>query len=381
MKFCDETTNQEPTVQQAVIKVLGLGGGGGNAVNHMAAQNYQGVEFICANTDAQALEQMNVDKTICIGAKSTTKGLGAGMKVEVGEAAALEDKETIKETLTDTDMLFIAAGMGGGTGTGSAPIVAQIAKELGILTVAVVTKPFFFEGKKKRLIADEGIKKLMSNVDSLIILPNDKLAESLGDDIEMKQIFSSSDDVLTNAVSSITELITKVGSMNLDFADIKTVMSAPGKAMMGSGISSGEKRAERAVQLALSNPLIEGVDLNNAQGILVNISSANDDVVMREYSTIGSYIEEYASESADIKTGINICNNLNEGEIKVTIVATGLSSHKILEHKKIENNEVKQVVGLDNNITDNIMQPQQAPQDLNHLNDAKLPAYLKNQRA
>lgn len=367
LEFLDETV-EALQAQRAVLKVIGLGGGGGNAVNHMAQKNNTEVEFICANTDIQDLNKMNVDKVICMGLKSITKGLGAGMRIEVGEAAALEDREAIKEALRGTDMLFIAAGMGGGTGTGSAPIVAGIAKEEGILTVAVVTRPFSNEGKKKRNVADEGINRLLGQVDSLIILPNDRLKETLDKETlkSFKKIFAASDEVLANAVSSITELITQTGDMNIDFADVKTVMSAPGKAMMGSGIASGDNRGQQAIAAALSNPLIEGVKLNNAKGILINIAGQN--VGMDDYDEVGTYIGDYVSEDADVKIGISTCEDMAEDEIKVTVVATGLSgdrpepqTDKVVNSDFLDKTEV---------------------QDLSHRSkDIKVPAYLRKQLA
>ena len=342
MEFIEDNKNEENQIQKAVIKVIGLGGGGGNAVNHMAKKNENNdVEFICANTDAQHLSDLEVDKTLCIGYKSTTKGLGSGLKVEIGEKAAIEDKEAIKETISGTDMLFIAAGMGGGTGTGSAPIVANIAKELGILTVAIVTKPFYFEGPRKMAVANEGIQSLINEVDSLITLPNDKLLDSLTEEEseDLKVAFACSDDVLFNSVTSITELITNPGHINLDFADVRTVMSIPGKAMMSSGVASGENRVENAVKLALSNPLIEGIDLRNAKGVLVNITASK--ITVPEFALVGNSIEMYASNNSEVKIGTSICETMGDS-IKVTIVATGLQPQIIISDSDDSNNNEKE---------------------------------------
>lgn len=342
MEFIEDNKNEENQVQKAVIKVIGLGGGGGNAVNHMAKKSENNdVEFICANTDAQHLSGLEVDKTICMGYKSTTKGLGAGLKIETGEKAAIEDKEAIKEKISDADMLFIAAGMGGGTGTSAAPVVANIAKELEILTVAIVTKPFHFEGPRKMAVANEGIQRLINEVDSLIILPNDNLLDSLTEaelnDLDLA--FACSDDVLFNSVTSITELITKPGRINLDFADVKTVMSVPGKAMMSSGVASGENRVEKAVESALANPLIEGIDLKNAKGALVNITASK--ITVPEFALVGNSIEKYASNNSEIKIGTSICETMGDS-IKVTIVATGLQPQIIISDSDDSNNHEKE---------------------------------------
>jgi cell division protein FtsZ len=371
MEFLDEATDKLHT-QRAVLKVIGLGGGGGNAVNHMARQSNSGVEFICANTDSQALNDMDVDKVICMGMKTATQGLGAGMRVEVGEAAAEEDREAIKEVLVGTDMLFIAAGMGGGTGTGAAPVIAAIAKEAGILTVAVVSRPFSWEGDQKTHIADKGIDKLLGQVDSLIILPNDKLEETLDEETldDMDKVFAASDDVLTNAVTSITELIIQTGRINIDFADVKTVMSTPGKAMMGSGIASGENRAKEAVDLALSNPLIEGVDLNNAQGILVNVTGKK--FGMKDLKAIGEHIKEYVAQGAFVKVGNGICEDIPDGAIKVTVVATGLSGERVIA----ETPEVHQKHIVDDS---DFIKPAEI-QDFKHRSkDINTAAYLRKQ--
>ncbi|MGH1461366.1 MAG: cell division protein FtsZ [Neptuniibacter sp.] len=306
--------------QNAVIKVIGVGGGGGNAVKHMESGDLEGVEFVCANTDAQALSSMST-KLIQLG-NTLTKGLGAGANPEVGRQAAIEDRERIADMLNGADMVFITAGMGGGTGTGAAPIVAEVAKELGILTVAVVTKPFPFEGRKRMTIASEGIKELRENVDSLIIIPNEKLMQVLGRNCSLLNAFQSANDVLKGAVQGISDLITRPGMINVDFADVRTVMSEMGMAMMGTGNSRGENRATEAAEAAIKSPLLDNVDLRGASGILVNIT-AGMDLSLGEFTEVGNQIEEYASENATIVVGTVIDPEMSD-EIKVTVVATGL---------------------------------------------------------
>ncbi|MCP4595605.1 cell division protein FtsZ [Neptuniibacter sp.] len=307
--------------QSAVIKVVGVGGGGGNAVQHMVSCDVDGVEFICANTDAQALDNMASKTVIQIGGE-LTKGLGAGANPEVGRQAALEDRERLAEMLDGADMVFITAGMGGGTGTGAAPIVAEVAKDLGILTVAVVTKPFTFEGRKRLKIADEGIKELKENVDSLIIIPNEKLLPVLGKNTSLINAFNTCNDVLKGAVQGIADLIIRPGMINVDFADVRTVMSEMGMAMMGSGSGRGEDRAIEATEAAINSPLLEDVDLKGASGILVNIT-AGLDLSLGEFSEVGNIVEEYASENATIVVGTVIDPELTD-ELTVTVVATGL---------------------------------------------------------
>lgn len=306
--------------QNAVIKVIGVGGGGGNAVKHMESGDLEGVEFVCANTDAQALSSMST-KLIQLG-NTLTKGLGAGANPEVGRQAAMEDRERIADMLQGADMVFITAGMGGGTGTGAAPVVAEVAKELGILTVAVVTKPFPFEGRKRMKIASEGIKELRENVDSLIIIPNEKLMQVLGRNCSLLNAFQSANDVLKGAVQGISDLITRPGMINVDFADVRTVMSEMGMAMMGTGCATGEDRAAEAAEAAIKSPLLDNVDLRGASGILVNIT-AGMDLSLGEFTEVGNQIEEYASENATIVVGTVIDPELSD-EIKVTVVATGL---------------------------------------------------------
>jgi len=307
--------------QNAVIKVIGVGGGGGNAVKHMESGDLEGVEFVCANTDAQALSSMSSQTVIQLG-NTLTKGLGAGANPEVGRQAAMEDRDRIGEMLKGADMVFITAGMGGGTGTGAAPIVAEVAKDMGILTVAVVTKPFPFEGRKRMAIAADGIKELRESVDSLIIIPNEKLMQVLGRNCSLLNAFESANDVLRGAVQGISDLITRPGMINVDFADVRTVMSEMGMAMMGTGHARGENRAAEAAEKAIKSPLLDNVDLRGASGVLVNIT-AGMDLSLGEFTEVGNQIEEYASENATIVIGTVIEPEMSD-ELKVTVVATGL---------------------------------------------------------
>ena len=307
--------------QSAVIKVIGVGGGGGNAVEHMVNENLDGVDFICANTDAQALKNSSAKSTIQIGT-NITKGLGAGANPEIGREAALEDRERIQELLEGSDMIFITAGMGGGTGTGGAPIIAQVAKEMGILTVAVVTRPFSFEGKKRSDIADDGIDELKSYVDSLITIPNEKLLSVLGKNVSLLDAFKAGNDVLLGAVQGIAELITRPGLINVDFADVRTVMSEMGMAMMGSGKATGENRAREAAEAAVASPLLEDVNLSGARGILVNVT-AGMDMSIGEFEEVGNTVKEFSSDNATVVVGTVIDPDMT-GELRVTVVATGL---------------------------------------------------------
>lgn len=307
--------------QAAVIKVIGVGGGGGNAVQHMLSGSIEGVEFICANTDAQALNNSTAKTLLQLG-KNITKGLGAGADPLIGRQAALEDRDRVMDLLEGADMVFITAGMGGGTGTGAAPIVAQVAKEMGILTVAVVTRPFSFEGKKRAQIADDGINELGQYVDSLITIPNEKLLSVLGRDISLLNAFGAANDVLLGAVQGIAELITCPGLINVDFADVRTVMSEMGMAMMGSGKAQGEDRATVAAETAVSSPLLEDVNLSGAKGILVNIT-AGMDMTIGEFDEVGNTVKQFASENATVVVGTVIDPDMS-GEMRVTIVATGL---------------------------------------------------------
>lgn len=306
--------------QNAVIKVIGVGGGGGNAVEHMVNSGIKGVEFICSNTDAQALGKLQVDKKLQLGVE-LTKGLGAGTDPQIGKQAAMEDKERIRELIEGSDMVFLTAGMGGGTGTGAIPVVAEIAREMDILTVAVVTKPFKFEGKKKQSVAELGIQDLEQHVDSLITIPNQKLLAVLGNNLSLVSAFNAANDVLLEAVQGITELITHPGLINVDFADVKTVMSQMGVAIMGTGSAAGENRARMAAEKAISCPLLEDINLQGARGLLVNITAA--DVSISEFDEVGGIVHEFASDDAVIKIGTAIDVDLGD-EIKVTVVATGM---------------------------------------------------------
>ncbi len=311
--------------QRAVIKVVGVGGGGGNAVEHMLGAEIEGVEFICANTDAQVLKNSSVKTTLQLGS-DITKGLGAGANPEIGRQAALDDRERIGDVLEGADMVFITAGMGGGTGTGGAPVVAQIAREMGILTVAVVTRPFPFEGRKRAAIATDGIKELSQYVDSLITIPNEKLLSVLGRDISLLDAFKAANDVLLGAVQGIAELITCPGLINVDFADVRTVMSEMGMAMMGSGSARGQDRARVAAEAAISSPLLEDVNLSGAKGILVNVTSGLD-IKMGEFEEVGNTVKEFASDNATVVVGTVIDQSMDD-EIRVTVVATGIGGEQ-----------------------------------------------------
>ena len=307
--------------QSAVIKVIGVGGGGGNAVAHMVTSGIEGVEFMCINTDAQALKHAKVKTALQIGT-NITKGLGAGADPEVGRQAAMEDRDRIVELVEGCDMLFITAGMGGGTGTGGAPVVAQVAKELGILTVAVVTKPFEMEGNKRSYMADHGIAELGKYCDSLITIPNQKLLTVLGAQTTLLDAFKSANQVLQGAVQGIAELITRPGLINVDFADVRTVMAETGMAMMGSGAASGEGRARAAAEAAVSSPLLEDINLAGAHGILVNVT-AGMDLSIGEFQEVGQIVKQFASEDATVVVGTVIDPELSN-QVRVTVVATGL---------------------------------------------------------
>ena len=317
----------------ANIKVIGVGGGGGNAVAQMIDANIEGVEFIAANTDAQALRQFKGRTILQIGS-SVTKGLGAGANPEVGRQAALEDRDHVIEILAGADMVFITAGMGGGTGTGASPVIAQAAKELGILTVAVVTKPFHFEARRRMLIAEKGIDELAAHVDSLITIPNSKLAEVLGGEALLLNAFKAANDILQGAVQGIAELITRPGLINVDFADVRTVMSEMGMAMIGSGQSSGADRAMMAAQAAIGSPLLEEVNLSGASGILVNIT-AGPNLTMKEFEDVGSTVSDLAAEDATVVMGTVIDADMGD-DLRVTVVATGLGEplHSSSFHEK-----------------------------------------------
>jgi len=307
--------------QNAIIKVFGVGGGGSNALDYMVAERIDGVEFICANTDIQALQKSKAPSKLQLG-EAITRGLGAGANPDIGRQSAEADSEKIRQMLKGTDMIFITAGMGGGTGTGAAPIVAQIAKEMNILTVAVVTKPFAFEGRKRMMVADDGIKTLSQNVDSLITIPNNKLLSVLGKNVTLLNAFKAANNVLLGAVQGIAELITKPGLINVDFADVRTVMSEMGMAMMGTGVATGENRARAAAEAAIASPLLEDVDLSGAKGILVNIT-AGLDMSIGEFEEVGDTIKAFASEDATVVVGMVSDADMND-ELRVTVVVTGL---------------------------------------------------------
>ena len=309
------------SAHNAQIKVIGIGGGGGNAIEHMMAESIDGVEFVCANTDSQALQRSSAKMVVQLG-EEMTKGLGAGANPDIGRQAAEEDRERLREILEGTDMVFITAGMGGGTGTGAAPIVAEIAKELGILTVAVVTKPFAFEGRKRMQIAESGIMELAKTVDSLITIPNNKLLSVLGKNITLLNAFKAANNVLLGAVQGIADLITRPGLINVDFADVRTVMSEMGMAMMGTGASSGENRAREAAEAAIASPLLEDVDFSGAKGILVNIT-AGMDMSIGEFEAVGDAVKAFAAENATVVVGTVIDADMSE-ELRVTVVVTGV---------------------------------------------------------
>ena len=311
--------------QNAVIKVIGVGGGGGNALENMVSNQIEGVDFICANTDAQALRNSSATTQLQLGT-DITKGLGAGANPDIGRQAALEDRERITEVISDADMIFITAGMGGGTGTGAAPIVAQVAKEMGILTVAVVTKPFPFEGGKRLNVANAGLDELSQHVDSLITIPNEKLLAVLGKEMSLLNAFKAANDVLLGAVQGIAELITREGMINVDFADVRTVMSEMGMAMMGTGQAAGSNRAIEAAEHAVSSPLLEDVDLAGARGVLVNIT-AGLDMTIGEFEDVGNTVKEFASDNATVVVGTVIDPDMTE-ELRVTVVATGLGAEQ-----------------------------------------------------
>ncbi len=311
--------------EQAVIKVIGVGGGGGNAVDHMVNASIEGVEFIIANTDAQALKKSDARTVLQLGS-NLTKGLGAGADPAVGRQAAVEDRERIAEVLQGADMVFITAGMGGGTGTGAAPVVAQVARDLGILTVAVVTKPFPFEGRKRMGIADQGIRELAEYVDSIITIPNEKLLTVVGKGASLLDAFGKANEVLQGAVQGIAELITRPGLINVDFADVRTVMSEMGMAMMGSAVASGEHRAMEAARAAVSSPLLEDINISGARGILVNVTAGRD-LSIGEFEEVGNTVKEFAAEDATVVIGTVIDPEML-GDIRVTVVATGLGARE-----------------------------------------------------
>ncbi len=307
--------------ETAIIKVMGIGGGGGNAVGYMLSSGIEGVDFICVNTDAQALKSARVKTGLQIGC-NITKGLGAGANPDIGRQAAMEDRDRIEEVVTGADMLFITAGLGGGTGTGAAPVIAKIAKELGVLTVAVVTKPFLMEGRKRMRVADQGIAELGRYVDSLITIPNERLLAVLGPDTTLLDAFRAANQVLQGAVQGIAELITRPGLINVDFADVRTVMAEMGMAMIGSGVASGPDRAREAAEAAVSSPLLEDINLAGANGVLVNVT-AGMDLSIGEFQEVGETVKQFASDDATVVIGTVVDPDMVE-EIRVTVVATGL---------------------------------------------------------
>jgi cell division protein FtsZ len=369
----------DSVAQEAVIKVIGVGGGGGNAVQHMVTSGISGVDFICANTDAQALGKVTDAKSLQIGC-NITKGLGAGATPDVGQQAALEDRELIQEAIEQCDMLFITAGMGGGTGTGAAPVVAQLAREMGILVVGVVTKPFAFEGSTRMKIAMQGIKEMSAHVDSLITIPNDKLLDVYGRDFDLMNAFKGANDVLYGAVQGITELITNPGVINVDFADVRTVMSQMGMGMMGSGRSSGDNRATEAAQAAVASPLLEDVNLSGAKGILVNVTGAN--MTLGEFQDIGDVISSFSSDDATVVMGTAIDEMLDD-QIRVTVVATGLG-HPYTQQaapqkpKVVKTNGELNIEELDK---PTVMRRQERKDVIDHYDEELLdiPAFLRRQ--
>jgi len=353
--------------QGAVIKVVGVGGGGGNAVTHMVNAGIEGVDFICLNTDAQALKHSKVKLGLQIGC-NITKGLGAGADPEVGRQAAMEDRDRIIEMIEGSDMLFITAGMGGGTGTGAAPVVAQVAKELGILTVAVVTKPFAMEGSKRSNLAEQGIAELAKHVDSLITIPNQKLLSVLGGDMTLLDAFKAANQVLQGAVQGISELITKPGMINVDFADVRTVMAETGMAMMGSGTARGENRAREAAEAAVSSPLLEDVNLQGAHGLLINVT-AGLDLRTSEFAIVGDTVKRYASEDANVVVGCVIDPEMSE-DLRVTVVATGIG-RQVLQ-VQVPEMDSRRPVAMDGG---RAARPAPRP-----IEDLSIPTYIRNQR-
>jgi len=373
--------------QDAVIKVIGIGGGGGNAVEHMMTASIDGVEFICANTDAQALNNSSANSVIQLG-DAITRGLGAGANPDVGRRSAEEDRERIKAVLAGADMVFLTAGMGGGTGTGAAPIFAQVAKELGILTVAVITKPFSFEGKLRMQVAEQGIADLAQYVDSLITIPNNKLLSVLGKNVTLVNAFKAANDVLRGAVQGIAELITRPGLINVDFADVRTVMSEMGMAMMGTGVASGEDRARLAAEAAISSPLLEDVDMSGARGVLVNIT-AGLDMSIGEFEQVGDAIKSITSEGATVVVGTVIDPELRD-EIRVTVIVTGLGRKqgqpgtvKLIDSTRsdgsIDYHQLEKPAVMRRHATSGMLssKPAASPDSVQELDYLDIPAFLR----
>lgn len=378
----------ETQEQNAVIKVIGVGGGGGNAINHMLSESIEGVEFIVLNTDAQALKSSTAETVLQIGS-DITKGLGAGATPETGRQAALEDSQRIAEVLDGADMVFITAGMGGGTGTGAAPVIAEVAKEMGILTVAVVTRPFSFEGKKRARVAEMGIAALGQIVDSLIIVPNDKLLSELDRNLSLLNAFKEANEVLRGAVQGIAELITRPGLINVDFADVRTVMSEMGMAMMGSASASGENRARIAAETAVSSPFLEDINLAGACGILINIT-AGLEMSIGEFEEVGNVVREFASEDATVVIGTSLDPDSN-GEMRVTVVATGLNREKVASNDEhngpievvatgtsgvIDYGELDRPTAVRHKEANNVIEPALGEAELATL---EIPAFLRRQ--
>ncbi len=385
-----ETTNMfeliDNVAQQAVIKVIGIGGGGGNAVDHMMVGEIDGVEFINANTDSQALNRSIASTKLQLGS-NLTKGLGAGANPEIGSQAAMEDRDRIAEVIDHADMVFITAGMGGGTGTGAAPIVAQIAKEKGALTVAVITKPFPFEGKKRMTIADQGISELSQYVDSLITIPNERVLDVMGKQATLLDAFARANEVLLNAVQGISELITRPGLINVDFADVRTVMAEMGMAMMGSATATGPDRAIEAARGAISSPLLEDTDVSGARGILVNVT-AGLDMAIGEFEEVGTAVRELASDDATLVIG-TVLDPEMRGDLRVTMVATGISEaiKAAPQYPRVVANELrpKKVANYDDLDAPTVIRNRRDTQDLPNLIDEngmdylEIPAFLRKQ--
>ena len=381
----------EAAASPAVIKVIGIGGGGCNAINNMILNAVQGIEFISANTDAQSLRGSQAPKRIQLGT-NLTKGLGAGANPEVGRNAAMEDREAITDALRGANMVFITTGMGGGTGTGAAPVVAEIARDMGILTVAVVTRPFEHEGKRIQ-IAKEGLESLKNAVDSLIVIPNDKLMTALGEDVTVREAFRAADDVLRNAVAGISEVVTSLGIINLDFADVRNVMGIMGMAMMGSGSANGVDRARIATEAAIASPLLDDVTLDGARGVLVNITTAPGCLKMSEYKEIMTVVGEYAHADAERKYGTAEDESMEENEIRVTIIATGLhEQHKAApQSHNLRMVKAQQATGTDGGFPDidSVIRSGRGARSLNLaasdfanqsvLDDFEIPAVIRRQ--
>lgn len=367
--------------ENAVIKVIGVGGGGGNAVEYMAQANIEGVEFIAANTDAQALKNSSVRTILQLG-NEVTKGLGAGANPEIGRQSALEDRERIQDALEGADMVFITAGMGGGTGTGAAPVVAEVAKELGILTVAVVTKPFPFEGRKRVAVAESGIESLSQVVDSLITIPNEKLLTVLGKDVSLLDAFKAANDVLLGAVQGIAELITRPGLINVDFADVRTVMSQMGVSMMGTGKARGDNRAREAAEAAIASPLLDDVNLSGAKGVLVNIT-AGMNMSISEFEAVGDAVKSFTSEDATVIVGTVIDPEMSD-ELRVTLVATGLGKVEATETDAPKQDDVRGSLSSKFDKTVLVRNSAQKPLENSDSNEQNMdyldiPAFLRRQ--